>query len=61
MVINILNIKRAVVALTMMIAKEDLASYDETAKAWVVAPGEYTFMTAQNVNAVKGEAKLTLK
>ena len=47
--------------LTMMIAKEDLASYDETAKAWVVAPGEYTFMTAQNVNDVKGEAKLMLK
>ena len=47
--------------LTMTIAKEDLASYDETAKAWVVAPGEYTFMTAQNVNDVKGEAKLMLK
>ena len=47
--------------LTMTIAKEDLASYDETAKTWVVAPGEYTFMTAQNVNDVKGEAKLMLK
>ena len=39
--------------LTMEIALSDLASWSETSHAWEVAPGEYRFMVAANVNDVR--------
>ena len=47
--------------LTMTIPVRDLASYDEQNSQWLVAPGQYTFAVAANINDIRGTAKATLK
>lgn len=47
--------------LTMHIAKNDLASYDEEKQAWVVAPGQYTVMVASDVQTIRGSGTFVLK
>jgi beta-glucosidase len=46
--------------LTITVKRSDLASYDETAGAWVVDSGEYIFTIASSVNDPRGIRKITL-
>ncbi len=47
--------------LTMSIGKDELASYDEQAGAWVTAPGKYRFSFAANVDDTRCTGELNLK
>ncbi len=46
---------------TMTIPRSDLASYDETQKAWVVAEGQYTFYTSASIDDVRFTNTLNIK
>ena len=47
--------------LTLSIAAENLASFDEAASAWVVAEGEYQFLIAASVQDVKATLTASVK
>jgi beta-glucosidase len=47
--------------LTLKINADDLASFDETASAWVVAEGEYQFLVAASAQDIKATLTATVK
>ncbi len=47
--------------LTLNVAAADLASFDETSSAWVVAGGEYQFLVAASVQDIKATLKASVK
>ena len=46
---------------TMTVKATDLASFDETASAWVVAAGEYQFLVGASSQDIKAALKATAK
>jgi beta-glucosidase len=47
--------------LTIIVKRDDLASYDEHAGTWVVDDGEYDFIIGASVSDLRGSCKLTLQ
>jgi beta-glucosidase len=47
--------------LTLSITADQLASFDETASAWVVAEGEYQFLVAASVQDIKATLTASVK
>ena len=45
----------------MTVKAADLASFDETASAWVVAAGEYQFLVGASSQDIKAVLKATAK
>jgi beta-glucosidase len=47
--------------ITLSVTAADLASFDETASAWVVAEGEYQFLVAASAQDVKATLPAAVK